>query len=80
MKIFRSEFDIFLIFAQNIDCGYTLEPPRRFGQKLEKYQNSATEKFHFLQLKTSLSIVRACFHNEAKLHIGGILRYLSQLT
>ena len=21
--------DIFLIFAQNIDCGYTLEPPRR---------------------------------------------------
>ena len=21
-------FDIFLIFAQNIDCGYTLEPPR----------------------------------------------------
>ena len=20
--------DIFLIFAQNIDCGYTLEPPR----------------------------------------------------
>ena len=25
------EFDIFLIFAQNIDCGYTLEPPRRGG-------------------------------------------------
>ena len=22
-------FDIFLIFAQNIDCGYTLELPRR---------------------------------------------------
>ena len=22
-------FDIFLIFAQNIDCGYTLEPPQR---------------------------------------------------
>ena len=21
-------FDIFLILAQNIDCGYTLEPPR----------------------------------------------------
>ena len=21
-------FDIFLIFAQNIDCGYTLEPPQ----------------------------------------------------
>ena len=24
-------FDIFLIFAQNIDCGYTFEPPRRGG-------------------------------------------------
>ena len=24
-------FDIFLIFAQNIDCGYTLEPPRLGG-------------------------------------------------
>ena len=25
--------DIFLIFAQNVDCGYTLEPPRRGGSK-----------------------------------------------
>ena len=25
------KFDIFLIFAQNIDCGYTLEPPRKDG-------------------------------------------------
>ena len=24
-------FDIFLIFAPNTDCGYTLEPPRRGG-------------------------------------------------
>ena len=24
-------FDIFLIFAQNIYCGYTLEPPRGDG-------------------------------------------------
>ena len=24
-------FYIFLIFAQNVDCGYTLEPPRRGG-------------------------------------------------
>ena len=27
----RKNFDIFLIFAQNTDCGYTLEPPRRGG-------------------------------------------------
>ena len=32
MKIFsRNIFLIFLNFAQNIDCGYTLEPPRRGG-------------------------------------------------
>ena len=32
-KVVKNEifFYIFLIFAQNIDCGYTLEPPRRGG-------------------------------------------------
>ena len=25
----QENFDIFLIFAQNIDCEYTIEPPRR---------------------------------------------------
>ena len=27
----QKNVDIFLIFAQNIDCEYTLEPPRRGG-------------------------------------------------
>ena len=27
----RFFFHIFLIFVQNIDCGYKLEPPRRGG-------------------------------------------------
>ena len=32
MKIFSGIiFDIILIFAENIDCGYTLESPRRGG-------------------------------------------------
>ena len=31
MQYIENVFDIFLIFAQNIDCGYTLEPPRRGG-------------------------------------------------
>ena len=30
-KFHWKNFDIFLIFAQNIDCGYTLEPPRQGG-------------------------------------------------
>ena len=30
MKIFREKnSDIFHVFAKNIDCGYSLEPPRR---------------------------------------------------
>ena len=32
-------FDIFNIFAQNIDCGYTLEPPRRGGSNEYPAQN-----------------------------------------
>ena len=27
----KKNFDIFNIFAQNIDCGFTLEPPQRGG-------------------------------------------------
>ena len=34
----RKIFDSFLIFAQSIDCGYTLEPPRRGGSN--EYQQS----------------------------------------
>ena len=30
-KFHWKNFDIFLIFAPNIDCGYMLEPPRRGG-------------------------------------------------
>ena len=37
---FTGVYIIFLISAQNIDCGYSLEPPRHslcFEQKYEKY-------------------------------------------
>ena len=37
---------------RNIDCGYSLEPPRThnlcFVQKYEKYQNFLSENFDFL--------------------------------
>ena len=35
-------FDIFHIFAQNIDCGYTLEPPQRGGSN--EYPQSMLSK------------------------------------
>ena len=37
-KLQEKNFDIFLIFAHNIYCGYTLEPPRRGGSN--EYQQS----------------------------------------
>ena len=46
---------IFLISAQNIDCGYSLEPPRLLSsthnlcieQKYENFYNFSSENFHF---------------------------------
>ena len=35
--------DIFHISAQNIDCGYSLEPPRRGGSN--EYPQSTTRRF-----------------------------------
>ena len=64
----------FLFLLQNIDCGYSLEPPRRGGSNLypqsmfwakikKKYQTFSAKKFQFLKLKNSLYIAWACFRN-----------------
>ena len=40
-KVHGENFDCFDIFAQNIDCGYTLEPPRPGGRgSSNKYPQS----------------------------------------
>ena len=66
-------FDIFLIFAQNIDCGYTLETPQRGGsneypqsmfwsKKKEKYVYPS--KPHFFYIKVGCKgvfITRTCY-------------------
>ena len=33
-EIFQKIFDIFLIFAYNVDCGYALEPPNEYPQSM----------------------------------------------
>ena len=58
---FTRIYIIFLISAQNIDCGYSLEPPHRggsneyhnlcFEQKYGKYQCFLSEIFHVLEVK-----------------------------
>ena len=70
---FTGVFIIFLISAQNIDCGYSLEPPRRveavltsthnlcFEQNPEKYQNFLSENVQFLVVKFSVYLNRHVF-------------------
>ena len=54
---FTGVYSIILISAQNIDCGYPLEPTRRvltsthnpcFEQKYEKYKSFISENFQFV--------------------------------
>ena len=50
---FTGVYLICLISAQNIDCGYSLEPLKSthnlcFEQKYEKISELLTENFHFL--------------------------------
>ena len=68
---FIGVYIIFLIFAQNIDCGYSLEPPRRGGSneylqsmfltKIWKYQGFLSENFQFLEVKFSIYLNRRVF-------------------
>ena len=68
---FTGVYIIFLISVQNIDCGYSLEPPRRGGsneyhnlcfvQKYEKYLSFLSEKFQFLEIKFSIYLNRRVF-------------------
>ena len=61
---FIEVYIIFLISAQNIDCGYSLEPPRRGGSnenlqsmfwaEIWKISEFLSENFHFLVVKISV--------------------------
>ena len=69
---FTEAYIIFLISAKNIDCGYSLEPPRR-GSSNEYPQSMfwaeiwrisdffLSENFHFLVMKFSLYLNRLVF-------------------
>ena len=58
---FTGVYIIFLFLLKNIDCGYSLEPPRVtsthnlcFEQKYEKYQIFLSENFQFFEVKFSI--------------------------
>ena len=76
---FAGIYIISLIFAKNVDYGYSLEPPRRggsneyhnlyFEQKHEKYQNYLSEHFQFLEMYFFIYFYRR-FHNERLVILG----------
>ena len=57
--------NFFLFLFQSIDCGYSVEPPRRVNpqsmfmskNKKKKYLNFSTENAHFLQLLKNLRLL-----------------------
>ena len=51
-------FDIFLIFAQNIDCGYMLEPPHRGCSN--EYPQSMRQKRRKIGMPELLTPVILC--------------------
>ena len=73
IEIFHQKiFDIFLIFAQNIDCGYTLEPPRRggsneypqsmFWSKIRKIGIPCIPQFYYIKVGfEGVYFARTCF-------------------
>ena len=69
-------FFFILFLLKNIDCGYSLEPPRRggsntsthnlcFEQKYNKYQNFLSENFLFLLVKFLVYLSRRVFVMDA---------------
>ena len=69
---FTGVYIIFRISAQNIDCGYSLEPPRRGGSNeypqsmfraeiWKKYLSFISENVQFLEVKFSIYLYRHVF-------------------
>ena len=59
--------NFFLILLQNIDCGYSLEPPRRGGLNVNPQFMYVCffllKPFQLLQLRKNLYFTWACFRN-----------------
>ena len=64
---FPGVYIIFHISAQNIDCGYSLEPPRRvhtiyvLSRNMKNIRVFLSENFQFLEVKFSIYLNRRVF-------------------
>ena len=63
-------FNIFLIFAQNIDCEYTLEPPHcthnlSFGAIIRKKVYPCKPQFYYIKVGCKgVFVTQTCFRDE----------------
>ena len=86
---FTGVYIIFLISALNIDCGYSLEPPRPGGSngypqsifwaEIWKIEEFLSENFHFWVVKFSVYLNRLVFVMMRWL-IRGIRTFVSSIT
>ena len=92
MTNFQIKQYIFHISAQNIDCGYSLEPPHRGGSNeypqsmflsINKKNNVYPCKPQFYYIKVGfkgVKIIQACFRDENTLQIeNGSLGFIALL-
>ena len=57
-------WDFFLIFDQNIDCEYTLEPPLCFRAKIRKNVYPCKPQFYYIKVGCKgVFITRTCYHD-----------------
>ena len=65
-------FDIFLIFAQNIDCRYTLEPPRRGGSnEYPQYVYPCKLQFFFIKVGFKGVFIARTYFPDGSLQLHG---------
>ena len=67
----QKKFDIFLIFAQNIDCGYTLELPQR-GSSNEYPHEAVLMSTHNLCLGAKIRKIGLPLHTPVLLYKSGV--------
>ena len=82
--------DIFLIFALNIDCGYTLEPPQRgcsneYPQSMFKSKNKKNNiypcipQFYYIKVGfTRVTFTRTCYPDVAQ--FSSVTRTIMQMV
>ena len=82
---FTGVYIIFLISAQNIDCGYSLEPPRSneyaqsmFCAETWKISEFLSENFQFLEMKFSINLNRRGFVMRSALQFCFVCRILKK--